>query len=234
MEIKLTENKELKAKIIEYLKTLEKGEGSSKISKKKKNLLLSKKNEYEKLEKDQADYQELSQLVGPEEQNSILSEIKFIEEKKDNLIKDIKEQIITEEGIKQNIVVEIRPGTGGTEAGLFARDLYRMYYRFSESKGWKTEMAESKVDNEGNFTFVSFMIKGSQAFNFLRNEAGVHRVQRVPKTENKGRIHTSTASVVILPEAEEISLDIQKKICWLKLVDQAEREANTLILLIQQ
>jgi peptide chain release factor 1 len=72
-------------------------------------------------------------------------------------------------------------------------------------------MAESKVDNEGNFTFVSFLIKGDKVFNFLKNEAGVHRVQRVPKTENKGRIHTSTASVVILPEAEEISLNIQKK-----------------------
>jgi peptide chain release factor 1 len=72
-------------------------------------------------------------------------------------------------------------------------------------------MLESKVDNEGNFTFVSFLIKGKNVFDFLRSEAGVHRVQRVPKTENKGRIHTSTASVVVLPEAEEISLDIQKK-----------------------
>jgi peptide chain release factor 1 len=135
MEIKLTENKDLEAKIIKYLKELEKGEISSKISNKKKNLLLSKKNEYEKLEKGQIDYQELAELVEQEEKNSVLSEIKIIEEKKEDLINDIKEKLITEEGVKQNIAVEIRPGTGGTEAALFARDLYRMYCRFSESKG---------------------------------------------------------------------------------------------------
>lgn len=211
MEAKLTENKEISAKIVEYLKRLEINEISSKLSSKKKNLLISEKNEYEKLEKEWSDYQELYQLVNQEEQNSILEEIKIIEEKKENLIDWIKEQLISEEGTKQNVAIEIRPGTGGTEAGLFARDLYRMYYKFSENKDWKVEMIESKVDNEGNFTFVSFMIKGKNVFNFLRNEAGVHRVQRVPKTENKGRIHTSTASVVVLPEAEEISLNVRKE-----------------------
>jgi len=131
----MIENKELAAKIIKYLKELEEGEISSKINNKKRNILLSKKNEYEKLEKDQLDYQELSKLVELEEQDSIIAEIKAIEEKKDNLINAVKDQLITEEGVKQNIVVEIRPGTGGTEAGLFAHDLYRMYYRFSDSKG---------------------------------------------------------------------------------------------------
>jgi peptide chain release factor 1 len=211
MEVKLTENKKLVTKIIEYLKKLERNEISSELSNKKKNLLISEKKEYEKLESEQGDYQELFRLVDGEERNSVLAEVKMIEEKKENLINQIKEQLISEEGTKQNIAIEIRPGTGGTEAGLFARDLYRMYYKFSESKDWKIEMIESKVDGEGNFTFVSFLIKGKNVFNFLRNEAGVHRVQRVPKTENKGRTHTSTASVVVLPEAEEISLDIQKK-----------------------
>jgi peptide chain release factor 1 len=211
MEVKLTENKKLVTKIIEYLKKLERNEISSELSNKKKNLLISEKKEYEKLESEQGDYQELFRLVDGEERNSVLAEVKMIEEKKENLINQIKEQLISEEGTKQNIAIEIRPGTGGTEAGLFARDLYRMYYKFSESKDWKVEMIESKVDGEGNFTFVSFLIKGKNVFNFLRNEAGVHRVQRVPKTENKGRTHTSTASVVVLPEAEEISLDIQKK-----------------------
>jgi len=84
-----------------------------------------------------------------------------------------------------------------------------MYYKFAESKDWKVEMVESKVDNEGNFTFVSFLVKGKEAFNWLRNEAGVHRVQRVPQTENKGRIHTSTASVVVLPEAQDVALNIR-------------------------
>lgn len=202
-------NKELAEKIIEYLKKLEKSEISPRISSKKKHFLLTSKNEYEKLDQEQKDYQELTQEVSKEEQDFLRTEIKNFEEQKEQLIDKIKEQIIEEEGIKQNIVVEIRPGTGGTEAGLFARDLYRMYAKFAEKKGWKVEMAENKLDSEGNFTFVSFLVKGKEVFSWLRNEAGVHRVQRVPRTENKGRIHTSTASVVVLPEAQDIALNIR-------------------------
>jgi peptide chain release factor 1 len=204
-------NKELETKIIDYLKKLEKKEIASPISSIKKNLLLASKNEYERWDREQKEYQELSQEVSKEEQDFLLVEIKNFEEKKEKIISKIKEQIIAKEGIKQNMVVEIRPGTGGTEAGLFARDLYRMYYKFAESKGWKVEMVESKVDSEGNFTFVSFLVKGKEAFNWLRNEAGVHRVQRVPQTENKGRIHTSTASVVVLPEAQDVALNIRSQ-----------------------
>jgi peptide chain release factor 1 len=202
-------NKELTKKIIEYLKKLDKNEISPQISGKKKDLLLASKNEYERLEQEKKDYQELGQVTNQEEQDFLLEEIKNLEEKKEELINRVKEQIIEEEGTKQNIVIEIRPGTGGTEAGLFARDLYRMYYKFAESKNWKIEMVESKVDNEGNFTFVAFLVKGREAFRWLKNEAGIHRVQRVPQTENKGRIHTSTASVVVLPEAQDISLNIR-------------------------
>jgi peptide chain release factor 1 len=113
---------------------LEKNEISQKISNKKKNLLLINKQEYEKADKAQEDYQELIQQVDQEEQKLFLEEIKNLQEQKNQLIAEIKEQIIEEEGIKQNIVMEIRPGTGGTEAGLFARDLYRMYYKFAERK----------------------------------------------------------------------------------------------------
>jgi len=127
-------NKELETKIIDYLKKLEKNEIPSKISSKRKNLLLVSKKEYEKLDQEQRDYQKLSQEASQEEQNLLLTEIKELEEKKEDLITKIKEQLIEEEGTKQNIVLEIRPGTGGTEAGLFARDLYRMYYKFAESK----------------------------------------------------------------------------------------------------
>jgi len=202
-------NKELETKIIDYLKKLEKNEIAPKVSSKKKSLLLTSKNEYEKLDQEQKDYQELAQEVSKEKQDFLRTEIKNFEEQKEQLIDKIKEQMIEAEGTKQNIVVEIRPGTGGTEAGLFARDLYRMYAKFAEKRGWKVEMVESKVDNEGNFTFVSFLLKGKEVFNWLRNEAGVHRVQRVPRTENKGRIHTSTASVVILPEAQDVALNIR-------------------------
>src|SRR6185437_9486130 len=93
-------------------------------------------------------------------------------------------------------------------AGLFVRDLYRMYYKFAEKMNWKVEMVETKVDAAGNFDFVAFLVRGSKVFAWLKNEAGVHRVQRVPATENKGRVHTSTASVVILPEAADISVNL--------------------------
>jgi peptide chain release factor 1 len=117
------------------LKKLEKNEISPKISSKKRNLLLAGKKEYERLEREQKDYQELGKEMNKEEQSFLLVELKNFEEQKISLIKKIKEQIIEEEGTKQNIVVEIRPGTGGTEAGLFARDLYRMYAKFAEKKG---------------------------------------------------------------------------------------------------
>ncbi|CAG8826961.1 25710_t:CDS:2, partial [Racocetra persica] len=171
---------ELAQKIISYLKKLEKDGIFSPISSKKKNLLLASKKEYERLDQEQKDYQELSQEANKGERDFLLKEIKNLIEQKEQLIDKIKEQIITEEGTEQNIVIEIRPGTGGTEAGLFARDLYQMY-------------------------------EGENVFNWLKNEAGVHRVQRVPRTESKGRVHTSTASVVILPEVQDVILNIRSQ-----------------------
>ncbi|CAH1755640.1 7377_t:CDS:2 [Entrophospora sp. SA101] len=152
------DKQELEIKIIDYLKKLEKSEISPRISSKKKHFLLASKNEYEKFDQEQKDYQELTQEVSKEEQDFLRTEIKNFEAQKEQLIDKIKEQIIEEEGIKQNIVMEIRPGAGGTEAGLFARDLYRMYAKFAEKRG---------------------------------------------------RIHTSTASVVVLPEAQDIALNIR-------------------------
>ncbi|CAG8481036.1 7191_t:CDS:2, partial [Cetraspora pellucida] len=128
----------------------------------------------------------LSQEANKEERDFLLKEIKNLIEQKEQLIDKIKEQIITEEGTEQNIFIEIRPGTGGTEAGLFARDLYQMYEGFAKERG-------------------------ENVFNWLKNEAGVHRVQRVPRTESKGRIHTSTASVVILPEVQDVVLNIRSQ-----------------------
>jgi len=198
-------SKELVEKIFIYL---EKNSTLSQINKKKLNLLLNIKQDYEEKDRNQKDYQELIKEVDDKEKDYFLEEISKIEKQKKSLIEKIKEEIISEEGIKQNAVIEIRPGTGGVEAGLFARDLYRMYYKFAEIKGWKLEMVESKVDNVGNFTLVSFLVKGEKVFNWLKNEAGVHRVQRVPKTESKGRIHTSTATIVVLPEVQDVALNI--------------------------
>ena len=104
----------------------------------------------------------------------------------------------------RNAIVEIRAGTGGDEAGLFASDLYRMYHRFAERKGLKTEELSSSQNPAGGFKEVVFVVSGADAFGRLKFESGVHRVQRVPKTEASGRIHTSAASVAVLPEAEEV------------------------------
>ena len=108
----------------------------------------------------------------------------------------------------RNAIVEIRAGTGGDEAGLFASDLYRMYHRFAERKGLKTEELSSSQNPAGGFKEVVFVVSGAAAFGQLKFESGVHRVQRVPKTEASGRIHTSAASVAVLPEAKEVEVEI--------------------------
>ncbi|MDR2628477.1 MAG: PCRF domain-containing protein, partial [Puniceicoccales bacterium] len=108
----------------------------------------------------------------------------------------------------RNTVVEIRAGTGGEEASLFAGDLYRMYTKFAESRGWKIEVMATSVSDTGGFKEIIFLIAGEDVYKFLKFESGVHRVQRVPTTEANGRIHTSAATVAVLPEAEEVDITI--------------------------
>ena len=109
---------------------------------------------------------------------------------------------------EKNVIVEIRAGAGGDEAGLFAGDLYRMYTRYAENKGWKTELMSAHYSDLGGFKEVIFLIQGLGAYSKLKFESGVHRVQRIPTTESGGRIHTSTATVAVLPEAEEVDVQI--------------------------
>jgi peptide chain release factor 1 len=113
-----------------------------------------------------------------------------------------------EPGGDKNAIVEIRAGTGGEEAALFAADLYRMYSKFAEKEGWKVEVLNSNVTGVGGFKEIIFLVEGRGAYSRLRFESGVHRVQRVPLTEASGRIHTSAASVVVLPEAEEVEVNV--------------------------
>jgi peptide chain release factor 1 len=108
----------------------------------------------------------------------------------------------------RNTIVEIRAGAGGSESALFAADLYRMYSRYSEAHGWKLETLDSSSSDLGGFKEIIFEIRGQDVFKRLKYESGVHRVQRVPATEAQGRIHTSTATVAVLPEAEEVDLQI--------------------------
>ena len=111
----------------------------------------------------------------------------------------------------KNTIVEIRAGTGGEEANLFAADLMRMYMRYAESKGWSIEVLSSNPTGIGGFKEVIFLVEGKDAFGTLKYERGVHRVQRVPVTEGSGRIHTSAVSVAVLPEAEEVEVEIDPK-----------------------
>ncbi len=111
----------------------------------------------------------------------------------------------------KNVIVEIRAGAGGEEAALFAAEIYRMYVHYVESRGWKVELLEADETGIGGMKNIEFMVKGTGAYSILKYESGVHRVQRVPETESQGRIQTSTCSVAVMPEAEEVDVQIDEK-----------------------
>ncbi|SFH90287.1 bacterial peptide chain release factor 1 (bRF-1) [Pseudobutyrivibrio sp. OR37] len=111
----------------------------------------------------------------------------------------------------KNVIVEIRAGAGGEEAALFAAEIYRMYVHYVESRGWKVELLEADETGIGGMKNIEFMVKGTGAYSILKYESGVHRVQRVPETESQGRIQTSTCSVAVMPEAEEVDVQIEEK-----------------------
>jgi len=129
--------------------------------------------------------------------------------KKESLEAELKILLLPKDpNDEKNVVVEIRGGTGGEEAALFASDLLKMYTRYAEKRGWKSEMLSANYTDIGGFKEVIFMIEGRGAYSRLKYESGVHRVQRVPATESSGRIHTSAATVAVLPEAEEVDIAI--------------------------
>ena len=108
----------------------------------------------------------------------------------------------------KNVIVEIRGAAGGDEGNIFAGDLYRMYVKYAEAQGWKIEIMDAQESDAGGYSLISFMIKGEGAYSKLKFESGSHRVQRVPKTETQGRVHTSTATVLVMPEAEEVDFHL--------------------------
>jgi peptide chain release factor 1 len=137
------------------------------------------------------------------------SELKELEQSAANLERELKALLVPKEpNDEKNAIMEIRAGTGGEEAALFAADLLRMYTRFSERKGWKVELMDSSATGRGGMKEVVFAVNGKEVYGTLKYESGVHRVQRVPETEASGRIHTSAATVVVLPEVEEVELEI--------------------------
>jgi peptide chain release factor 1 len=139
-------------------------------------------------------------------------EINNLTEEQESLQEKLKILLIPKDPLDdKNVIMEIRAGTGGEEAALFAGDLFRMYTHYAESRGWKAEVLSTSPTELGGFKEIIFMIQGKGAYSFLKYESGVHRVQRVPETEAQGRIHTSAATVAVLPEAEEVDMDIDPK-----------------------
>lgn len=137
------------------------------------------------------------------------AELDELVEKKDDLEQRLKVLLLPKDpNDEKNVIFEIRAGTGGEEAALFAADLFRMYSRYAEREGWKTEIMDANYTDIGGFKEVIFLIEGKGAYSRLKFESGVHRVQRIPTTESGGRIHTSAATVAVLPEAEEVDVDI--------------------------
>ncbi|MDA3943193.1 MAG: peptide chain release factor 1 [Bacteroidetes bacterium] len=139
-------------------------------------------------------------------------ELETFQARKEKLEEDIRIMLIPKDPQDdKNAIVEIRAGTGGDEASIFAGDLYRMYIKYCETKGWKTDVVDMNEGTAGGFKEVVFNVTGNNAYGILKFESGVHRVQRVPKTETQGRVHTSAASVVVLPEAEEFDIELLDK-----------------------
>lgn len=138
-------------------------------------------------------------------------EIARIEAEIPQLEEDIRVMLIPEDPAdSKNIIVELRAGVGGDEAAIFAGDLYKMYMRFCEEMHWKTETMDVSPSEAGGYKEISFKVKGDHVYSFMKFESGVHRVQRVPKTESQGRIHTSTATVAVLPEPDEVEVQINE------------------------
>ncbi len=142
----------------------------------------------------------------------VKGEISELSERKEALEDKMKILLLPKDpNDDKNVFMEIRGAAGGDEAALFAGDLYRMYSRYAESQGWKTEVMEAHTTGVGGYKEIIFMISGKGAYSKLKFENGAHRVQRVPETESGGRIHTSTATVAVLPEAEEVEVEINEK-----------------------
>lgn len=164
---------------------------------------------YQKIAQDLEDAKAMANDSDPEMAEMGKEEVKRLEGELEKTLQELTELLLPRDpNDDKNIIVEIRGAAGGDEANIFAGDLFRMYTRYAEMQGWKIQMIDESPSEAGGFSNVSFMIKGDMVYSKLKFESGAHRVQRVPRTEASGRIHTSTATVLVMPEAEEIEVQI--------------------------
>ena len=154
---------------------------------------------------------ELMKENDPEIKEMAKMELDELEERMPDIIKKLKLELIPKDpNDNKNVIMEIRGAAGGDEGNIFAGDLYRMYVKYAESQGWKVEVMEAEESEAGGFSLISFNVIGDGVYGKLKYESGSHRVQRVPKTETQGRVHTSTATVLVMPEMEEVDVQINK------------------------
>lgn len=172
--------------------------------------VVSKYQEYRKISGFVSEGKEmLSENLDDEFRQLVKEELKENQEKFEQVTEELKVLLLPKDpNDEKNVIVEIRGGAGGDEAALFAGDLYRMYSMYAERTRWKTEILSANENNLGGFKEVVFIINGKGAYSRLKYESGVHRVQRIPTTESSGRIHTSTVTVAVLPEAEEVDVEL--------------------------
>ena len=176
-------------------------------------IIVTAYREYKKVLEDLEANKEMLEEESDKEMREMLSEeISMLKEQEAELEKKIQILLLPKDpNDDKNVFVEIRGGAGGDEAALFAANLFRMYTRYAENNRWSVELMSSNENDLGGFKEVVFMIKGSGAYSKLKYESGVHRVQRVPDTESSGRIHTSTATVAVLPEVDDVDIEIHEK-----------------------
>lgn len=149
-------------------------------------------------------------LADPEMKELAAAELDDLKSRRDVQEERLKLMLIPKDpNDDKSVIIEIRPAAGGDEAGLFANELFRMYQRYAERRRWKVEIVDHDEDGLGSLKWVTFTIEAKGAYSQLKHESGVHRVQRVPATESSGRIHTSTVTVAVLPEAEDVDIDIK-------------------------
>ena len=165
--------------------------------------------EYKKMNQERAEAKELMNETDPGIKEMAKAEWEALEKPILELEKKLEVLLIPKDpDDNKNVIVEIRGAAGGDEGNIFAGDLYRMYIKYAETQNWNIEMMESIEADAGGFSLISFMVKGQDVYGKLKFESGSHRVQRVPKTETQGRVHTSTATVLVMPEAKEVDVTI--------------------------
>ena len=200
---------ELKEKLTEP-ETLQNISLLTKLSKEQSSLeeIVNKYNDYNQVLKSIKEDKEL--LKDPELKEIAQSELITLEEKKLKLEEDLEVLLLPKDpNDEKNVIMEIRGAAGGDEANIFAGDLFRMYERYAEKQGWKVEVINAEESASGGFSQIECLIKGDNVYSKLKYESGAHRVQRIPETESGGRIHTSTATVIVMPEEEDIEIDIK-------------------------